>query len=119
MGEGNLNADVSDVGGTDPVKKDDALLASLAIFTSTFKFCFALDEYVRYRPKRGVLKKWLAKNKWSAKCKQINKQRVLETEFSVPTSCKFSTEDWAEVGFALLGCHDGGMFKSKQSERCP
>lgn len=29
------------------------------------EFCFALDEYVRYRPKRGVLKKWLAKNKWS------------------------------------------------------
>lgn len=28
------------------------------------EFCFALDESVRYRPKRGVLKKWLAKNKW-------------------------------------------------------
>ena len=28
------------------------------------EFCFALDESVRYRPKRGVLKKWLARNKW-------------------------------------------------------
>ena len=28
------------------------------------EFCFALDESIRYRPKRGVLKKWLAKNKW-------------------------------------------------------
>ena len=29
------------------------------------EFCFALDEYTRYRPKKGVLKKWLAKNQWS------------------------------------------------------
>jgi len=29
------------------------------------EFCFALDEFVLYRPKKGVLKKWLAKNKWS------------------------------------------------------
>ena len=24
-----------------------------------------IDEYIRYRPKKGVLRKWLAKNQWS------------------------------------------------------
>jgi len=28
------------------------------------EFCFALDEYIKYRPKKGVLKKWLADNQW-------------------------------------------------------
>ena len=29
------------------------------------EFCFALDEYINYRPKKGVLKKWLSNNQWS------------------------------------------------------
>ena len=29
------------------------------------EFCFALDEYIKYRPKKGVLKKWLLNNQWS------------------------------------------------------
>ena len=29
------------------------------------EFGFALDEFVRYRPKKGALKKWLTTNKWS------------------------------------------------------
>ena len=28
------------------------------------EFAFALDEFVRYRPKKGALNKWLATNKW-------------------------------------------------------
>ena len=28
------------------------------------EFAFALDEFVRYRPKKGALKKWLSTNKW-------------------------------------------------------
>ena len=29
------------------------------------EFSFALDEYIKYRPKKGVLKKWLSNNQWS------------------------------------------------------
>ena len=29
------------------------------------EFCYALDEYSRYRPKKGSLDKWLASNQWS------------------------------------------------------
>lgn len=29
------------------------------------EFCYALDEYSRYRPKRGSLNKWLGSNQWS------------------------------------------------------
>ena len=32
---------------------------------SVDEFCFALDEYIRYRPKKGSLKKWLETNQWS------------------------------------------------------
>ncbi len=32
---------------------------------SVDEFCFALDEYIRYRPKKGSLNKWLETNQWS------------------------------------------------------
>ncbi len=32
---------------------------------SVDEFCFALDEYIRYRPKKGSLNKWLENNQWS------------------------------------------------------
>ena len=35
------------------------------------EFCFALDESIRYRPKRGTLKKWLAKNKWGDRVDEL------------------------------------------------
>ena len=34
-------------------------------------FAFALDEFVRYQPKKGALKKWLATNTWGDRVDDI------------------------------------------------